>query len=309
MFVAGQVGIDNFQLGFFHMFLENLPNSLVHNLAKNLKLVDGFLTERVEINFSGGGSVKIVQVRHAGHCLGLAQNVGSAPGIGDHGFVIGDGKAGGHAGLLVHIGTLAGLNGDLLDNLSHEIRHDDFDIVVFRHPGFLMNNLNAQFAGQGIVGADFGPDAVLQLGDDFSGPGVFLRVGGEEQNQIQIEPDGITAHLNVPFFQNIKEGDLHQIFQIGKFVHREDAAVHAGDKAEVDGFLAGQGVSRRHFGGVQVSYKIGNLGAGGQAFAVTAFPADPLNFQLVALGRQFFSAGGADGVIRIVVNFTALHDG
>ena len=105
--------------------------------------------------------------------------------------------------------------------------------------GFLLDDLDAQFPCERVMGPDLGADTVLQLGDDLAGPGVFLGVGGEEKDDVQVKPDGIAPHLDIAFFQNIKEGHLHQVFQVRQFVHREDAPVHAGDEAEMDGFLAG----------------------------------------------------------------------
>ena len=48
---------------------------------------------------------------------------------------------------------------------------------------------------------------------------------------------GIAADLHVALFENVEQADLHQFVEFRQFVHRENAAVHARNEAEVQGFF------------------------------------------------------------------------
>ncbi len=182
MLVPGQVEHAEFQMVLFHVFLEYLGHGLVHDFSKDLELIHRFLAEGIKLDFPRGGSIKIVQVRHAGDRFLFAQDVGSASGVRDHRFIIGDRKAGGDSRFLVHVGALAGFDSDLLDDFGHEIGDHDLDLVVGRDPGFLKDNLDSQISREGVMGSYFRADTVLELSDDFSRPCVFFGVGGEEKD-------------------------------------------------------------------------------------------------------------------------------
>ena len=80
---------------------------------------------------------------------------------------------------------------------------------------------------------DHRADAVLELRDDLAAAVVGGRVGGEEDQHVDVELDRVAADLHVAFFENIEQADLHQFVEFRQLVHGENAAVHPRDQAEV----------------------------------------------------------------------------
>ena len=91
---------------------------------------------------------------------------------------------------------------------------------------------------RGIMRMDHRADAVLQLRNHLAAAVVRGRVGGKENHHVDLEPHRITANLHVALFENVEQADLHQFVQFRQLVHGEDAPVHAGNQAEVQGSSA-----------------------------------------------------------------------
>src|SRR5205807_4648737 len=119
-------------------------------------------------------------------------------------------------------------------------------------------------------------------------------VGGEENEHIEVELNRVAANLHVAFFEDVEEADLHQLVQLGNFVHGEDAAVHARDQAEVQGFLRRQAGAGGELGRVDLADNVGELGAGGEAFGVALRARPPGDADLVGrqLGDEALAGGG-----------------
>ena len=145
-------------------------------------------------------------------------------------------------------------------------------------------------------------DAVFELRDDFAAAVVRGRVGGEEDQHVDIEPDGIAADLHVALFQNVEQADLHQFVEFRQFVDGKNAAVHARDEAEVQGFFGAHAGAAGEFGRIDFADDVGEFGARGEAFGVAIFAPPPGDgdFFFGVLGDEA-AADGGDGMQRIVV--------
>ena len=83
-------------------------------------------------------------------------------------------------------------------------------------------------------------DAVLERRDDPATIGVIFRVGAEDQANVQFKPHRVASYLDVAFLEHVEQADLNLGRQIGQLVHAEDAAIAAGNQAEMHGRLAGK---------------------------------------------------------------------
>ena len=114
-------------------------------------------------------------------------------------------------------------------------------------------------------------DPVFQLRDDFPAAVECRWIGGKQYQHVQVEADGIAANLHVAFFQNIEQAHLHELVQFGQFVHGEDAAMHAGNQAEVQRTFRGHAFAVRQFGRVDFADHIGELRPGRETLCVAVF--------------------------------------
>jgi hypothetical protein len=140
--------------------------------------------------------------------------------------------------------------------------------------------------------------------------GVVLGVGAGYQHQVERQPDLEAADLDVPLLQDVEQGDLDTLRQVGKLVDRQDPAVGAGDETVVDGQLVGEVAALGHPDGVDVTDEVGHRGVGRRQLLrealVGGHPDD--GGRVAHLGHQG-PAGGADGVVGVVVDLAARHDG
>ena len=178
-------------------------------------------------------------------------------------------------------------------------------------PGFLRGDGHA-FGDRGrIVRANFGADAVFQRRDDFSARGVVLRIGGEDQQDVERHAHGVALNLDVAFLHDVEEADLDFSGEVGQFVDAENAAIGARQQAVVNGQFVGKiAAAARGFDGVDVADHVrdGDVGRG-QFFDVAMLAGEPGDGSGVAFGGDAVAAGAADGGVGIVVNFAALDDG
>ena len=149
------------------------------------------------------------------------------------------------------------------------------------------------------------PDPVFQLRNHLAAAVVRGRVGGEEHQDVDVEPHGIAADLHVAFFEDVEEPDLHQLVEFRQLVHGEDAAVHARDEPEVQrlfGRHAGSGGQPR---GIDFADHVGELRAGGQTLGVARFARPPGDRHL-RLGqfRQHPPAGAGNGPVGVFMHRT-----
>ena len=104
-------------------------------------------------------------------------------------------------------------------------------------------------------------DAVLELRDHLAAAVVRRRVGGEEDQHVDVELDRVAADLHVALFEDVEQADLHQLVQLRDLVHGEDAAVHARDQAEVQRLLGRHADAAGQLGRVDLADDVGELGA------------------------------------------------
>ena len=157
-----------------------------------------------------------------------------------------------------------------------------------------------------IVGVNHRADAVLELRNHLAAAVVGGRIGGKEDQHVDVEPHRIAADLHVALFQNVEQPDLHQFVELGQFVHGENAPVHAGNQAEVQGLLGRHARAAGQPGGIDFADHVGKLGARRQPLGVAIFPRPPGNRHLGfgQLGHHL-PAGGGDGPIGVFVDRTA----
>jgi hypothetical protein len=82
---------------------------------------------------------------------------------------------------------------------------------------------------------------------------------------------GYAADLDVALFEDVEEADLDEIVEVGELVHREDAAVHAGDEAKVQSIFGRHACAASELGGVDLADDVGELGARCEALGVALF--------------------------------------
>src|SRR5438270_10354702 len=138
---------------------------------------------------------KVTDTRHGGT---LVQAYGSVASAGDHGAVIGNAEASTDAGLVIDVLRFAGAHAHLLDDFAHEVRHLHRVLAIEFDAGFLLHDLDAGAPLQGIVRVDERADPILELWNDLAAAVVRSRVGGKEDQHIDIELDRITSDLHIP---------------------------------------------------------------------------------------------------------------
>ncbi len=161
------------------------------------------------------------------------------------------------------------------------------------------------------MGTNLSADPVLQGRDDLASGRVVLRVGGEDHEHVEAEPNGVAFDLDVTLLEDVEEPHLDLPRQVGELVDGEDPPVGPWEEAVVDGELVGQDVpTPSRFDGIHITDHVGDGDVGGsQFFDVPVFPGDPLEGGLVPqLLHQKPSVFG-DGSEGIVVHLAAGQDG
>src|SRR5208283_307156 len=188
-------------------------------------------------------------------------------GAADYAFESGDGQALADAGATVHAFIVAGLKGDFFDDLTQIWGDFDFSGGVPVEPGFLRSDGHAFLDSGGVVGADFRAHTVFQRGDDFSAGGVVLGIGGEDEEHVEGQAQGIALNLDVAFLHDVEQADLDFAGEIGEFVDGENAAIGAGEKAVVDSELIGKvATAAGGADGVNVANDVGDGDVRGSKF-------------------------------------------
>ena len=168
--------------------------------------------------------------------------------------------------------------------------------------------ISAELVGQRerVVGADLGPEPVLERGDDPASVGVVLRVRARHQHQVERQPERVTAHPDVALLEHVEQRHLDPLGQVGQLVEAEDAAVGARHHAEVDGLRVPEGASLGHLDRVDVADQVAHAGVrGGKLLAVALAPVLPGDREFLALLLGEAAAAGADRRVRVVVDLAA----
>ena len=155
--------------------------------------------------------------------------------------------------------------------------------------------------------ANFAAHAVLERRDDFAASGVVLGIGGEDQQHVQRQANGVALNLHVAFLHDIEKAHLDFAGEIGQFVDGEDAAVGARKQAVVHGQLVGKiPPAARGLDGIDVADDVGDGHVGrGQFFDEAVFAREPGDGRVVALLGHNVAASPADGVQRMIVNLAS----
>src|ERR1035437_4366193 len=260
-----------------------------------------------QFQFAGDGGEGGVDVGDArdGGIVPAAE--GAALGVRDHVFEDGDGEALADAGALVDALVLAGEEGQLFDHAADVIRHADLDGRGAAEPGFLLGDGDALFEDNGVVGADLAADAVLEGGNDLAAGGVVFGVGGEDEEQVEREADGVALNLDVAFLHDVEEPDLDFAGEIGEFVDGENAAVGARQETVVDSELVGDVLAAAGgLDGVDIADHVGNGDVrSGQLFDVAMVAVEPGDGRIARFRGHQIAAAAADGRVRVIVNFAA----
>ncbi len=143
----------------------------------------------------------------------------------------------------------------------------------------------------------------FRLRDHFARTVIRCGISGEENEHVDIELNGIAADLHVSLFENVEQADLNQFVEFGNFVHGKDAAMHAGNKAEMQGILGRHAGSHGQLGRVDFADDIGELGSRRQTLGVTLLTRPPGNTHLLfRCVQQEFSARLGNWPIGVFVN-------
>ena len=145
----------------------------------------------------------------------LTQHSSSATSTGDHRLIVCNTEPRADAGRLIDVTALSRATADLFNNLFHEVGHNDRVVAIERNVTFLLHDLDPGVTIMRIMSLNQAADAVLQLWNHFSAAVISRRICREQNHDIQIKLNGVTANLHVPFFKDIEQADLHKFIQFG----------------------------------------------------------------------------------------------
>jgi len=161
------------------------------------------------------------------------------------------------------------------------------------------------------VRANLRANPVLERRDDLSARRVVLGIRGEDQHDVQRQPDGIALDLDVALLEDVEEPDLDLAGEVGQFVDREDPPVRPRQQAVVHGQVVREPEpGTRRLDRVHVADDVRDRDIrGGQLLDVPGCARQPGHRKRIALALRPLAAGRADGSERVVVDFTARDDG
>ena len=235
----------------------------------------------------------------------------SAPALGVRDDVLEqrDGQPLADARALVDLLILPRLERDLLDHLADERRHGQRAAVAL-DPGFLRRDRHRVLPRGGVVGADLRADAVLERRDDLAARRVVLRVGAEDQHDVERQPHRVALDLDVAFLKDVEEADLHLAGEVGQLVDREDAAVRARQQPVVHRQLVGElQAGARGLDRIEVADEVGDRDVGRrQLLDVARVAVEPGDRQVVARLPDARAARRAERRQRVVMDLAARDD-
>ena len=180
-------------------------------------------------------------------------------------------------GALVDRGGGAQGAGEAGDDLDEGVGHGRDEVRLLADDGHLVVELAR------VVGADLGAEAVLERGDDPAAVGVVLGVGAGDDEHVERQPQHVAADLDVALLHDVEHRHLDALGEVGQLVDRDDAAVAAGDEAEVDRLGVAEPSALGHPHRVDVTDEVGDAGVGGgELLGVALVAVPPLHRQVVA---------------------------
>ncbi len=224
-----------------------------------------------------------MQIADARHDLVLLAAQRALLGITDQALVVVDRDAHADAGGLIDLVGLARLEGQVAEDLLQEARHFDLAAALMGRRRFLLHDGDLVVDVLRIMGADLHVEAVLERRDDPAAAGVVLRVGAGDDDDVERQANLVAFDLDVFFFHQIEQPDLHFFRQVGQLVDGEDAAIGARHETVVDGFLVGEIAALGDLDRIDFADQIGDRDVRRrQLLAVAAVAIDPLERQRVA---------------------------
>src|SRR5579875_1214158 len=186
---------------------------------------------------------------------------------------------------------------------------DDFEEVQ-RHGSGQVSLLDDEvdFVAQSerVVGANLRIEAVLERCNDAAAVGVIFGIRAGDEKNVQRQPEGIPADLDVSLFEDIEQRDLYPLGEIGQLIDGENAAVEPRHQTVVHGFRVTKRASFGDFDGIDVADEVADTGVRCRQFlAVPLVAVLPGNGQIVAGGRHEGEASGTDGPKRMVIDLAA----
>jgi hypothetical protein len=120
----------------------------------------------------------------------------------------------------------------------------------------------------------------------------------------------VAPDLHVTLFEDVEQADLDALGEVGQFVDGEDAAVDPRDEAVVEGQLVAEVAAFGDLDRVDLADEVGDGGVGrGQLLAVALRAVGPVDRHGVAQLFEAVEGVARDGVVGVVVDFGAGHDG
>src|SRR5579875_2171407 len=240
------------------------------------------------------------KVANAGDRLGLAGERGASQRGRRDGFRAGHRKTRRYSGALI--------DGTGFPNKPGEAR-DDFEKVQ-RYGGDQVSLLDDEvdFVAQSkrVMGANLRAEAVLERCNDATAVGVIFGIRAGDEKNVQRQPEGIPAYLDVSLFENIEQSDLDPLGEIGQFIDGENAAVEPRHQTVVHGFRVTERASFGDLDGIDVADEVADTGVRCRQFlAVPLVAVLPDNRQLVAGGCHESETSGTDGPKRMVIDLAA----
>jgi hypothetical protein len=140
--------------------------------------------------------------------------------------------------------------------------------------------------------------------------GVVLGVGGEGDQHVERQADGIALNLHVAFLQDVEQADLDLAGEVGQLVDGEDAAVGARQQAEVHRQLGAElQAALRGLDRIDVADHVGDGHVRrGQLFDIARLARQPAHRHLIAFGLDALLAEGRQRRDRIVVDLAVGND-
>ena len=264
-----------------------------------------------ELELAGDRRQCRVHVRDARHDDLLAVGERSSFSVRDHEFQRADGQALTHAGSLVDLAIGTCLKRDLFDHFAHVLGNFHSHAAWPVGEGFLPGDGQGVVPRGRIVRSDLGANPVLERRDDLAAGRVVFRVRGEHEHDVELQPNGIALDLHIPFLEDVEESHLNLAREIGQFVDGEDAAVRARQQPIVHGEFVGEiQTALRGLDRIDVANHVGNRHVRRRELLdVAVVTWHPHDGQRISFGPDARTAGSANRIQRVVVNFASGDDG
>ena len=136
---------------------------------------------------------------------------------------------------------------------------------------------------------------------------VVLRVRARDEQQVQRQPQGVAADLDVALLEHVQQRHLDALGEVGQLVDGEDAAVGARHQPVVHRLGIAEGAALGDLHRVDVADQVADAGVrSGQLLAVPLAAVLPPDRQSVAELHVQPAAPRADRRLRVVVDLAAV---